>query len=192
MDGAPLTVEVLVDGTPATFTDVGSIETDPGPHRLVVRHAGTSVEMPLELAPGVRNRVVEVTIADGPPPVSAPVPPTARAPDALVEHRGVPVWRWVLGGVGLATLAAGGGISISGEVLASELRSECKPHCSQAQADEVVNRWVIGGTVMAAGGAFFLAALFWPADSSASPRASRVSGPRVSMTPSGVTLSGAF
>src|SRR5581483_8804509 len=144
-------------------------------------------------AEGVRNRVVEVTIAEATPPAvrEAPASPRAPSPVALDERPGVPLWRWVLGGVGLATLATGAGISISGEVLANQLRSECKPHCSQAQADEVVDRWLIGGTAMGAGGAIFLAALFWPAES-APARTSRASAMRVSLRRSTVVLEGTF
>jgi hypothetical protein len=191
--GAPLLVEVLVDGGAATFTDVGSIEAEPGPHRLLIRHAGTSMETSVQLVAGVRNQLVEVTIAETPPAVHASLSEPPSAPRPLEEHAPpVPGWRWALGGVGLAALATGGAISISGEVLASELRSECKPHCSQAQADEVVERWVIGGTVMGVGSAMLLAALFWPAGSSEATRTGRGSAPRVSVTPAGVVLEGTF
>lgn len=193
-DGSPLSVEVLVDGAPATFTDVGSIEAEPGPHRIVVRHAGTSVETPVELVAGVRNQPVEITIAEKPPP-AAPVSirETTTAPAPSEERpQGIPGWRWALGGVGLATLATGAGVSISGEVLASQLRSECKPHCTQAQADEVVQRWVIGGTLMGVGSVMLLTALLWPSESSASPHTGKGSTMRVSVRPSGVLLEGTF
>lgn len=192
-DGAPLSVEVLVDGAAALFTDVGSIEAEPGPHRVVIHHAGTTVQTPVELVAGVRNQLVEITISETQPAPPASMPEAATKPLAPEERsHGVAAWRWALGGVGLATLAAGGGVSISGEVLATQLRSECKPHCSQAQADEVVQRWVIGGTLMGVGSATLLTALLWPSQSPASPRTGTASAMRVSVRPSEVLLEGTF
>lgn len=193
-DGAPLRVEVMVDGAPATLTDVGSIEAEPGRHRIVIRHAGTSVETPVELVAGVRNQPVEITIAEEPPPaVPVSIRETTMAPAPPEERpHGIPGWRWAIGGAGLATLATGAGVSISGEVLASQLRSECKPHCTQAQADEVVQRWVIGGAMMGVGSAMLLTALLWPSGSPASPRTGTGSTMRVSVRPSGVQLEGTF
>jgi hypothetical protein len=170
--GAPLAVEVQVDGSPVMLTETGSIEAEPGPHRLWLRSSGRSVETHVELAPGVRNQLVEVTVADSPPSVLpvAPVPPPPRPSD---PHSSPSTWHWVVGGLGLATLAAGGAVSISGEVLAAQLRGSCKPHCTQAQADEVVQRWIIGGTMMGVGGAVLLGAILWPRPSASPPPTDR-------------------
>ncbi len=162
-DGAPLAVDVQVDGAPPTYTQTGSIEAEPGPHRLLVRYGTTSVEEHVNLVAGLRNQLVELTIADSAPavPPTAP-PPDAPAPPRPEAERHTPLWRWLAGGFGVAVVAAGGGVSISGEILADQLRSSCKPNCTQAQANDVVERWIIGDTMMGIGGAVFLAALLWP------------------------------
>jgi hypothetical protein len=173
-DGVPLAVEVEVDGSLVAPTESGSIEAEPGLHRLLLRHAGRTAEAHVELAAGVRDQLVEVTIADSPPLApAAPAPvPSPRPPD---QRSSASTWRWLVGGLGVATLAAGGAIAISGEVLAGQLRVSCKPHCTQAQANEVVQRWVIGDTMMGIGGAVVLGAILWPSPSSPqSPRDRRV------------------
>jgi hypothetical protein len=185
-DGAPLAVEVQVDGAAAVFTSTGSIEAEPGPHHLVLVHSGVPVEARVDLVAGARNQIVEVTIADTPPvPV---VSSSAREAD----HRPIPLWRWLVGGLGLATVAAGGAVSISGEVLNAQFRGSCAPHCTGAQADEVLQRWYIGGALMGVGAALSLTAVLWPG----SPRVQRSagSGPTagVSLLPGWAALEGTF
>jgi hypothetical protein len=184
-DGAPVAVDVLIDGVPAAFTETGSIEAGPGPHALVLVHSGVRVEARVDLVAGVRNQLVEVTIAGTPRPFLPALPEPAPAP----HHRAVPVWGWLVGGLGLATLASGGAISISGEVLDAQFRGSggCAPHCTQTQAQEVVQRWVIGGTLMGVGTAISLAALFWlwPARSVGEPASGRAPAARFWLDPAG-------
>jgi hypothetical protein len=188
-DGSPLTVDVQVDGLPAAFTETGSIEAEPGPHRLVLRHSGARVETHVDLVAGVRNQLVQVTMADMPP---APLVSPEQAPGP--HHSPIPAWRWLVGGLGLATLATGGAISISGEVLYAQFRGSdgCAPHCTQAQAQEVVQRWTIGGALMGVGGVIALTALLWPAPSPAEPPSGRGPAARVSLHPGWVGLEVAF
>ncbi len=189
-EGAPLAVDVQVDGAPAALTETGSIEAEPGPHRLVVRHSGVSVEAHVDLVAGVRNQLVEVTIPD----TAAPVLPPSSA--AAYRPPPTPFWRWLVGGLGLAPVAAGGAVSISVEVMADQLRGKppggCAPNCTPAQAQEVVQRWVIGGTVMGVGAVVFAAAMLWPAPSPAAPRSGRGLAARVALRPGWVGVEVAF
>jgi hypothetical protein len=178
-NGAPLDVEVEVDGDPPMFTETGSIEAEPGPHRLVVRHSDLRVEARIDLVAGVRNQEVQVTVPDA----VVIVPQLAPAPAPIPHHRVIPPWRWVVGGIGLATVATGGAVSISGEVLADQLGGSCAPKCTQSQADEVVQRWIIGGTVMGVGGVLFLTALLWPAQSAPPPSSGQGPAARLSLRP---------
>ncbi len=186
-DGAPVAVDVLIDGAPATFTETGSIEAGPGPHALVLVHAGVREEARVDLVAGVRNQLVQVTITGTPRPF---VPPLSLSEPAPAPHRrAVPVWGWLVGGLGLTTLASGGAISISGEVLDAQFRGSggCAPHCTQTQAQEVVQRWVIGGTLMGVGTAIALASLFWlwAAPSVGEPASSRAPAARIWLDPGG-------
>jgi hypothetical protein len=191
-DGAPIAVDVLIDGAPAAFTETGSIEVEPGPHGLVLFHSGVRFDAHVDLVAGVRNQLVEVTIADAPRPIHLPLSSLEPAP--APHNRAIPVWRWLVGGLGLATLAAGGAVSISGEVLDAQFRGSggCAPHCTQAQAEEVVQRWTIGGTLMGVGGAGLLFALLWPAPSPAEPPSGQGPAARVSLHPGWVRLEVAF
>ena len=105
-DGSPLTVDVQVDGAQAVFTETGSIEAEPGPRRLVLRHAGARVETRVDLVAGVRNQPVDVTIAETPAPVLLPLATAERGPEAhprpirrlavgrrWSRHRDVRSWR---------------------------------------------------------------------------------------------------
>jgi hypothetical protein len=186
-DGAPLAVEVQVDGAPAAPTETGAIEAEPGPHRLSIRRGRATVEAHVNLVAGARNQLVELTIADA--PAAAPVPAGAAAPGPADEPHPIPTWRWILGGLGATTVAAGGAVSLSGEVLYFQLQSSCKPHCTTAQGDEVMQRWIIGGTVMGVGGAIFLGALLWPSGASPSGQSSRA---RITVGPTRVGLEVVF
>jgi hypothetical protein len=190
VDGAPLAADVRIDGVPAALTETGAIEAEPGPHHLVVSHSGARVEARVDLVAGVRNQLVQVTIADTPPARRS-----SQEQEPAPHHRSVPVWRWFVGGLGLAAVATGGAVSISGEVLDAQFRGSggCAPHCTQAQAQAVVQRWTIGGTLMGVGGAISLTALLWPAPSPAEPPPSnRVPTARLSLHPGGLALEVAF
>ncbi len=187
-DGASLAVDVQVDGVPAAFTETGSIEAEPGLHHIVVTRSGARVEARVDLVAGVRNQLVQVTIADTPPAWHS------SKEQAAPHHRSVPAWRWLVGGLGLAAVATGGAVSISGEVLDAQFRGSggCAPHCTRAQAQEVVQRWTIGGTLMGVGGAIFLTALLWPAPPPAEPPSSRGPTARLSLHPGSLALEVTF
>jgi hypothetical protein len=195
-DGAPVAVNVELDGAPATLMETGSIEAEPGPHRLVLIHLGVRVEAHVDLVAGVRNQVVRVTVADTAPtiPLSSPGTvgdtPKPRGVASAADDHSIHFWRWLVGGLGLATVAVGGAVSISGEVLNIHGPNGCAPHCSNAQADEVVARWIIGDTIMGVGGAMVLTTLLWPARRLAIPG----QGPaaRVSLGPAKMRLEVTF
>jgi hypothetical protein len=101
-------VRVSLDGTPlTTHLDGKPIEVDPGSHTLHFEMDGApSVDQPLLVREGEKDRLVTVAIGPEPPPVvvAPPPPPSSGAPS---------MWTWIIGGVGLASLAA---TAVSGSI----------------------------------------------------------------------------
>src|SRR5204862_4599473 len=112
-DGDVLDARVLVDEkVVATRLDGIAVEIDPGVHRIHFEVAGRPpIELTVVLVEGQKNRVVEATWRDEPPPVPVvpgpAVPQEPPPPPVPVEvTRPVPVLTYVLGGVGVAGLAS--------------------------------------------------------------------------------------
>lgn len=176
-DGKVVTkARVSVDGAPvASETPAGPIELNPGEHRLTVENpSGARVTSVVTLAPGERGHKVAVRFAEVPAiaptqPVVSPSP-KSRAP-------------YIVGGIGVAGLAAGAVLGIKGQIEKGALAGACAPRCDKhALVDPIANEWWAGaiaagvGTV-AVGTAILLLLLDDPANT-----------PRVMVVP---TLNGA-
>jgi tetratricopeptide (TPR) repeat protein len=158
-DGAPAP-RVLVDGAPAAL-EAGVIYADPGHHVIRVEADGARpVEVTVRLAEGDRKTLV----------VSL---------EPLVASRGAPTASWVLGGVGLATLAPAFVFWGLGRAEASDLEDACGGElaaCPASRDDEVdaARRKTTTGIVLfgAAGAAVAAGAIVWAiAPSSDAPEA---------------------
>jgi hypothetical protein len=81
------------------------------------------------------------------------VPPEREGPpDRAPPRRGRPVLPYLLGGVGLAGLAAGGLLSYWGAQDNKTLETQCSPHCQPAALDHVRTIYVAADVAFAVGG----------------------------------------
>lgn len=125
--GAPAGTRVLVDGVALTEAELASpLRLDPGEHTVVVEAPGRQPrEVPLKLAEGARE---EVAVAPGPEqPANGGVGPPPPPPPKVIPEEGDTrrTLGFVIGGVGLAGLAAAG---ITGGLLLArdaEIKDAC-------------------------------------------------------------------
>ena len=165
---------VLLDGEPMLrAADGRATLLDPGVHKLVwVRETGRSVEQEVVVREGERNRVV-VLRASGPGLVplqggesapSPPPPPHARGP--------LP---FVVGGLGIAAVAAGGILWGIGLHDRSNLSTSCAAAhaCAQQDVDASRTKLIVGDVVVGVGVLALAGAvlLFLNEGSDAGPRA---------------------
>ncbi len=123
-------VTIVLDGVPRKGL---RFELNPGKH--VVHAEGTeraSAETTVSVSPGQR---ATITLALS--QARRPLPPLADAGPAP----------FVLGGLGLAGLTAGGVLAIVGHAQVSSLEEECAPNCPEEDAELVIREWVAGGIV---------------------------------------------
>jgi hypothetical protein len=123
---------VIVDGKP--FTDVGTaVEVDPGRHHVECQLEGASAKADIVVEPREKARVVTCTF-DAPP-----------------QQRGLRVAGFVVGGIGIATLAVGAGFEIAGLVARQHLKDTCYPMCAPASVDSAHRSLVVGDVTVAIG-----------------------------------------
>jgi hypothetical protein len=146
-------VEVSIDGQPVKARiDGREIRVNPGPHAFRFRSAeGEVVERRVVLAEREKGRVIEVKFAPSPMRSSAPPAEAARPVTPLF---------WVLGGVGVFSLASFAGFGLAGTSAYSDLNA-CAPMCRQGDVTTVRQRFVVadislGLAVLALGGATYL------------------------------------
>jgi hypothetical protein len=111
-----------------------AVELSPGEHRLrVERGPGSTVEQPVVVSVGEKNRLLRVTAPE-------PVGPTTKAPASTSAGRGgPPTWSLIVGGLGLG--AIGGGTVLD----------DCAPRCDQGDVDSVKRQMLIGDVLIAVG-----------------------------------------
>lgn len=138
-------VRVVVDGQVVTETlDGKSLPIDPGSHALRFETAGEPpIEQTVVIREGEKARPVSVSWAKAPPPDAPGLAPAKRS--------GPPTAAWVFGGVGLASLATFGVLSIHGMSRRSDLRDECFGRCEASQVDSVKTELVIGDVALGVG-----------------------------------------
>lgn len=148
-DGRDLTaVKVTVDGQVlAESLDGKSIPIDPGSHALHFETQGeTPIDQTIVVREGEKARVVSVSwaklaAAETPSSATAPPPPPARAPVAA----------WVLGGVGVASLATFGVLALHGSSRRSDLKNSCYGHCSDSDVSSVKTEFAIADAALGVG-----------------------------------------
>jgi len=147
-------VRVSLDGAPiATHLDGKPIELDPGSHTLHFEMDGAPpVDQPLLVREGEKDRLVTVAIGPEPPPVVVAPPPRTTGPSVAT---------WVLGGIGLASLAA---TAITGSIsLAqwSSLHDGCAVthSCAAGDVSTVNTLYDVAYTTAAVGGALVVAGI---------------------------------
>jgi hypothetical protein len=108
-------VRVLVDGVEAkSGLDGMASMLDPGPHTLRFEHAGSpAVDERVVIREAEKGRPLSVRFA--PQPVTAPAVTVAAAPPLAASTSGERIAGFVVGGVGIASLAAFAGLAIKGQ-----------------------------------------------------------------------------
>jgi len=161
--GAPLrTVNVFLDGKLLVqqLSD-GPVTVDPGEHVFRFEPPGASaagIDVKIALRAGEHDRDVTASFAStakAPAPPTGPAvshrpsaatppaataatatsPPPATAPAA--DHTA----SYVLGAIGVVSLAAAGILTIKGYADRSHLESTCSPHCTLQDTDPIARLW---------------------------------------------------
>lgn len=193
-------VKVSVDGQPMVAMSLTAVPLDPGAHVFRFEAPGqAAVENTVVLHEGQKDQPVTVLFRINPDPASAPgaesatFQPTAGTKQPGSAQRAA---AWVVGGVGLATMAAGG---IVGLVAKSSYDSAggCNTAnvCTQPGFDTRTSAWRIGNVatgVFAAGAVVTAAgAIIWLS----APRGRQVVGApslRLGLTLDGAVAEGTF
>lgn len=179
--------KIAIDGAPYTGVEGAAIPIDPGPHKIRVEVNGVSAEESIVARVGEKLRRVVVTIKTAPttsPVVVTPEPAAESGQRSLV----LPITFTALGVVGLAT-AFGVGAAAKSE--SNELRSTCKPNCSDDQIGAVETKLLVSDIALGVGiASVALAVYFWlrPSGGSSSPPSS-ASANRVSIGAHAVQIS---
>jgi len=158
--GNPVDARVFVDGV-LLVEHLGDtpVAVDSGDHTFRFESpAGATAEVRASLHAGERPREIEAVLGAASP---APTEGGATAPEASAL-RGIPMPALVLGAMGIAGLALGGGLSLDGHLQESHLRSSCAPRCSPDQVSSISTiydvAWVSAGVGVAA---FAVAIALW-------------------------------
>lgn len=158
-------VHVTLDGSPvAESLDGKAVAVNPGAHTLRFEAAGQPAhEERVVVREGEKNRIVSVLIGT---PLPAPPQPTpvvvslGPSPMPMREMRGPSAATWIVGGLGLATLAASGVIGALALVQRQNLYDSCGStgSCHQPDIDQVYLMYDLAYGGAAIGGAFVLGA----------------------------------
>jgi hypothetical protein len=148
-DGTDVTdVIVDIDGTRIEDTLTGApIDVDPGKHAITFTHRGLVQKQDVLVSEGVKNRAINVVFAD---PNQKPSEPSQQQAH---EERGAPVGAFVLGGVGVASLAVFGALAGIGSSDLDELHDTCgKTHsCASEDVDDAKTKLIVGDVFLATG-----------------------------------------
>jgi hypothetical protein len=151
-----------IDGKPMMF--------DPGEHHFRFERTGeTGIDETAVLLAGEKQRLMNVRFGAEPsvlPPPSPPAAPSsprgAEAPAAAPQSQGAPKAAYALGALGLASLAAGAVLDVSGYAFLQECRSDASCTGGHERA-EVEWRFVTGDVLLGAAALSGVAAwLLWP------------------------------
>jgi hypothetical protein len=162
-------VRVSVDGAPlAERIDGKPVPLDPGEHRFRFDRAGAPpIQETAVLVAGEKERLVQARFA--PEPVTPPSPNLRAGPEPEAPRK-MNAIEYVLGGVGLASLATGIALDLSGYVFLQQCNGDHS--CSGAhERAEVEWRFVTGDILLAVGMLSAAAAwLLWKQDTHPAPQ----------------------
>ncbi len=152
------TVKVIADEEIiATRLDGSSLEVEPGEHTFRFETEGAPpVVLKLLVHEREKDRVVAVTFASSPEPERAKVETNARR-----FIRPVPPGMYVLGGVGVAGLAAFGVLGLIGKNDESALVSTCSPNCTPSAIGKVRGEYVGADIGLGVGAAALVSSVIW-------------------------------
>ncbi len=150
LDGSPPTGATFFLDSVETPLGDGTIEVNAGAHQVRVeapRMIGASVSTS---ASGGATTEVEIVLHPRPPGV-----------DTKPTPRPLPVAPFVVGGIGLGVVAAGGALGIVGQVDVANMRATCgkDAQCSPTRVDTVRKEWIAGGALAGVGGGAIVVAV---------------------------------
>lgn len=194
-------VSVLRNGDALSAAVIGSaIPVDPGSYRIeaqapgkapwtrevVVRGSGALVQVDVPALEGSSSAVA----AEPSPPSQAPL--TDSAPAMTRDHGPERTWAWVLGGVGVASVAAGATFGLMASSNWSKAKDGCEDYpfrCNDdavTQADDASTQATLATVAFIVGGAALGTSVVLFVTSSDEPSA------ELAFTPSSVSLRGRF
>ncbi len=189
--GNPTDARVFVDGV-LLVEHLGDapVAVDSGDHTFRFESpAGMTAEVHASLHAGERAREIEAVLEPA-APVSTEA--AAKGPEPSASP-GIPMPAIVLGAIGIAGLALGGGLSLDGHLQESHLRSSCAPRCSPDQVSSVSTlydvAWVSAGVGVAA---FAVAIALWRPWEGGQPVTPAAYVPHVAPTIGGAVVGMAF
>ncbi len=173
---------IRVDGVAVpSATDGLGHAVDPGEHLVEARAGGESLRQQIIVRVGERARRIELRLAVDPSPLGE----SGSTP--AVRGRS-PLGAYVLGGVGVAAIAVGTALWITGSNAARTYNASCESTgCTEDERDSAHRQLVAGDILWGAGLAAGIGAVAVLL-THRSPAAS----PMVSFGPSGVSVSGSF
>lgn len=149
--------QILVDGQ-VVGADGKAFSLDPGSHAVrAVLANGRAVEKEIQVAEGVKRRLVALALPPSSDASSAAAPP---APVAAAEAPSRTLG-WVLGGTGVAVLGVTAYLGLSGLSRAHDLESSCKPNCDPTDVDDLRTRFRVSYVTGAVGGLLVAAGIYF-------------------------------
>jgi hypothetical protein len=146
--GKPLTgARVLIDGKVLKDPiDDGEVAVDPGDHVLRYELPGADpIEQGVTFREGEKSRKLSIlfdTAQTAPPPPPPPSGPSFGTPPVIV---------FVLGGVGVAGVAAFATLGILGKNERDDLRDTCAPSCSEDDVSSVRTKLILADVSLGVG-----------------------------------------
>jgi hypothetical protein len=163
--GTDLTeVRVSMDGAPLVdHLDGKAVAVDPGQHTFAFESSGLpSREDKIVVREGEKNRIVSVTLGAAAQPTQGPQPTSEpQAPVEAPASRAPSVATWIVGGLGLATLAAAGIVGTVSLLRRSDLYNTCGAagQCQQSDVDAVYTLYDLSYGGAALGGALVVTSI---------------------------------
>lgn len=137
--------KIELDGVALGEAQVGKeVSTDPGPHRIVAKIGGSEFEQTVTLAEG-ESKSVELSPPEDfkakPAPVDEPEPEPKPEPqpDVKSEKQGAGALPWVIGGIGVIGLGAGGFFYTRMKSSEDDLKKSCNPASVCPEAKQSVS-----------------------------------------------------
>jgi hypothetical protein len=140
-----LDVQVACDGAPLlSRLDGKAVSIDPGLHSCRFEMGGAVREEQIVLHEGERNRPWRISFG---PAVTHTDP---VAPEDSAHGSPIPVWAWVLGGVGVVAIGVGASFEVHGLAEKKDL-DQCKGNCQQSAVDATHASFVTGDVAIGIG-----------------------------------------
>lgn len=169
-DGSARIFTARIDGEPIPLrTGQSTVRLDPGEHVLELTEAGfVTVRQPVSTRAGATTEV-RVDLR------RAAAGTSSSPPGGDVTDERLPIFPFVLGGVGAAVLTAGVVLGVHGQVKAADLRDTCAkdgPFCARDRVDAIETEWQVGAVLASAGAAMLgVAIILYVVDASDGPSA---------------------